>query len=109
MTCCRSSEGNDSLGLAVAFYGSDHPYYGDPFAYQYSLELPSSRDDRSAAGRRSASTIKTIVIEWTERNGGPRPDGYRQARIFRSIEPVRDSRRQAKPRCIHGGAASRAG
>ncbi|MBR1202742.1 MULTISPECIES: glycosyltransferase family 39 protein [unclassified Bradyrhizobium] len=32
--------GNDSLGVAVAFYSSDHPYYGDPYAYQYSLALP---------------------------------------------------------------------
>jgi len=32
--------GNDSLGLAIAFYSPDHPHYGQPFAYQYMLELP---------------------------------------------------------------------
>lgn len=32
--------GNDSLGLATAFYSPDHPHYGQPFAYRYTLELP---------------------------------------------------------------------
>ena len=32
--------GDDSLGLATAFYSSDHPHYGQPLAYQYTLELP---------------------------------------------------------------------
>ncbi|MEH2535152.1 4-amino-4-deoxy-L-arabinose transferase-like glycosyltransferase [Bradyrhizobium sp. AZCC 1588] len=32
--------GNDSLGLATAFYSPDHPHYGRPVAYQYALELP---------------------------------------------------------------------
>jgi hypothetical protein len=32
--------GNDSLGLATAFYSPDHPDYGQPFAHQYALALP---------------------------------------------------------------------
>lgn len=32
--------GDDSLGLATAFYSPDHPHYGQPLAYQYALELP---------------------------------------------------------------------
>jgi 4-amino-4-deoxy-L-arabinose transferase-like glycosyltransferase len=32
--------GNDSLGLATAFYSPDHPHYGQPFAHRYALELP---------------------------------------------------------------------
>ncbi|WP_245448190.1 glycosyltransferase family 39 protein [Bradyrhizobium nitroreducens] len=32
--------GNDDLGLAIAFYSSDHPHYGRPLAYRYALELP---------------------------------------------------------------------
>jgi len=32
--------GDDSLGLATAFYSPDHPYYGRPLAFKYPLELP---------------------------------------------------------------------
>ncbi|ERF86291.1 MAG: branched-chain amino acid transport system substrate-binding protein [Bradyrhizobium sp. DFCI-1] len=57
--------GNDSLGLAVAFYSSDHPYYGDPFAYQYSLELP-----RHVTPERGWAALcfdhQDDCIEWTE-------------------------------------------
>jgi 4-amino-4-deoxy-L-arabinose transferase-like glycosyltransferase len=32
--------GNDSLGLATAFYSPDHPHYGQPLAHQYALAFP---------------------------------------------------------------------
>ncbi|MES5487730.1 glycosyltransferase family 39 protein [Bradyrhizobium sp. INPA03-11B] len=58
--------GNDSLGLAVAFYSSDHPYYGDPFAYQYSLALP-----RQLTPERGWAALcfddQDDCVEWTER------------------------------------------
>ncbi|MDH2383909.1 glycosyltransferase family 39 protein [Bradyrhizobium sp. CER78] len=58
--------GNDSLGLAVAFYSSDHPYYGDPFAYQYSLALP-----RQVTPERGWAALcfddQDDCVEWTER------------------------------------------
>jgi hypothetical protein len=34
--------GDDSLGLATAFYSPDHPHYEGPLAYKYPLELPRS-------------------------------------------------------------------
>ncbi|MHC2436133.1 glycosyltransferase family 39 protein [Bradyrhizobium sp. USDA 4451] len=58
--------GNDSLGLAVAFYSPDHPHYGDPFAYQYSLALP-----RQVMPERGWAALcfddQVDCIEWTER------------------------------------------
>src|SRR5262249_14186060 len=56
----------DSLGLAVAFYSSDHPYYGDPFAYQYSLALP-----RNVTPERGWAALcfddQDDCLEWSER------------------------------------------
>ncbi|MCC8961563.1 glycosyltransferase family 39 protein [Bradyrhizobium sp. Pear76] len=58
--------GNDSLGLAVAFYSSDHPHYGDPFAYQYSLALPHEvTPERGWAAL--CFDDQYDCIEWTER------------------------------------------
>jgi 4-amino-4-deoxy-L-arabinose transferase-like glycosyltransferase len=58
--------GNDSLGLAVAFYSSDHPHYGDPFAYEYSLALPSEvRPERGWAAL--CFDDQDNCLEWTER------------------------------------------
>ncbi|QOZ37762.1 glycosyltransferase family 39 protein [Bradyrhizobium sp. CCBAU 53421] len=58
--------GNDSLGLAVAFYSADHPHYGDPFAYQYSLPLP-----REVTPERGWAALcfddQDDCLEWTER------------------------------------------
>ncbi|MBK5653166.1 MULTISPECIES: glycosyltransferase family 39 protein [Bradyrhizobium] len=57
--------GNDSLGLAVAFYSSDHPHYGDPFAHEYSLALPREvRPERGWAAL--CFDDQDDCLEWTE-------------------------------------------
>ncbi|PAY08341.1 hypothetical protein CK489_17600 [Bradyrhizobium sp. UFLA03-84] len=57
--------GNDSLGLAVAFYSSDHPHYGGSFAHQYSLALP-----RQVTPERGWAALcfadQDHCLEWTE-------------------------------------------
>lgn len=58
--------GNDSLGVAVAFYSSDHPHYGEPFAFQYSLALP-----REVTPERGWAALcfddQDDCLEWTGR------------------------------------------